>query len=257
LPGGCTEVCDGIDNDCDGVADEPYSNKGNNAMHFVKPTVTKLGAATKWMYTYEATRPSATNLVPGTGNGFWTSAPMGSTLDKTPACSVPSKIPWFNVTPREVEQVCQAMGGTVCTTTDWQAAARLPNPDACVYGYAPLAACKTGYVLGTKFCNLGPSFDFSGAQAGDQDGLLVTGSGLLTNCYADWTGQTNPKIFDITGNLREITKSGVNQYPLMGGAFNTQAESGAANNFTFYTVDQNFQFFDTGFRCCFSADPTM
>ena len=28
------------------------------------------------------------------------------TLDKTPACSVPNKIPWFNVTPAEVEQTC-------------------------------------------------------------------------------------------------------------------------------------------------------
>ena len=43
----------------------------------------------------------------------------------------------------------------------------------------------------------------------------------------------------------------------MGGAFNTQDETGAACNFTFYNVDQSFQLFDTGFRCCFSADPTL
>jgi len=26
---------------------------------------------------------------------------------------------------------------------------------------------------------------------------------------------------------------------------------------TFYTVDQNYKFFDTGFRCCFTSDPTL
>ena len=121
------------------------------------------------------------------------------------------------------------------------------------------APARPPIVAGSKFCNLGLSFDFSAASPGDQDGLLVTGSAALANCWTDWTGQTNPKLFDITGNLREITKisAAVKQYPLMGGAFNTQAESGAAANFTFYTVDENFQFFDTGFRCCFAADPTM
>ncbi|MDC3959673.1 MopE-related protein [Polyangium jinanense] len=255
LPGGCEEKCDGLDNDCDGAADEPYSKKGSNAAYYVKPAVTKLGAQNKWIMTFEASRPNATAVVPGTGNGFWTSAPTGSTLDKTPACSVQGKIPWFNVTPREVEDVCAAAGGTVCSTADWQAAARTPAPDACLWGYAPLSACKTGFVANVKYCNLGFSYDFS-PDVGTQNGLLVTGDTVnLKNCWVDWTGQTNPQVYDMTGNLREITKSATNTYPLLGGAFNTQAESGAQSDFTFYTVDQNFQFFDTGFRCCFAANP--
>jgi hypothetical protein len=176
---------------------------------------------------------------------------------------VQSKIPWFNASPTEVEHACTAMGGTVCTLAQWQTGCQAQLP--CTWGYNPrtAAACQSTYT-GSKFCNLGPSYDFSGSP-GDQDGLLPTASGLLQNCWADWsnlfgnTAATN-KIFDITGNLREITKDtsvNPNVYRLMGGAFNTQDPGGATCGFTFYSVDKDFQFYDTGFRCCFASDPTL
>ena len=31
----------------------------------------------------------------------------------------------------------------------------------------------------------------------------------------------------------------------------------AVLRFDFYSVDQTFKFFDTGFRCCFTQDPTL
>ena len=43
----------------------------------------------------------------------------------------------------------------------------------------------------------------------------------------------------------------------MGGAFNTLAEDGAQCSFNFFSVTTTFKFFDTGFRCCFSSDPTL
>ena len=97
---------------------------------------------------------------------------------------------------------------------------------------------------------------------GDQDGLLVTGSASLKNCYADWTlllgnGTTNGRIFDITGNLREITQLTTDTFILMGGAFNSAAESGATCDFDFYAVDNTFKFVDAGFRCCFTQNPTL
>jgi hypothetical protein len=259
LPGGCTEACDGVDNDCDGAVDETYASKGANAANFVKPAVTKV-AGSRWIYTYEASRPSGTASVPGTGNGYQTSAPAGTTLDKTLACSVPNRLPWFNVTPQEAEQTCQAMGGFVCATADWTSACQATQP--CNWGYSPRGATCTSTYTATKFCNLGPSFDFNALLAGDQDGLLPTGSSLLQNCWADWsnlqgnTAATN-KIFDLTGNLREITKSAANTYPLMGGAFNTGDAGGATCSFSFYTVDQTFKLYDLGFRCCFGLDPTL
>jgi hypothetical protein len=45
-------------------------------------------------------------------------------------------------------------------------------------------------------------------------------------------------------------------YPLVGGSYTTDSDAGATCTFEFYKVDGGFQLFDTGFRCCFDADPT-
>jgi formylglycine-generating enzyme required for sulfatase activity len=49
-------------------------------------------------------------------------APAGVVLQKTRACSVPGRMPWFGVTATEAEQTCNANGGRLCTTAEWQTA---------------------------------------------------------------------------------------------------------------------------------------
>lgn len=166
----------------------------------------------------------------------------------------------MNVTGAEAEQTCVALGGHLCTTAEWQTGCGATQ--GCAWGYAPRGAGCSSAPTASKYCNLGPSFDSDPSASGDQDGLLPTASPLLKSCWADWSSlqgntATTDKLYDITGNARELTKTADDDYTLMGGSTLTATDAGATCAFTGYVTSTYVATYDAGFRCCFTTDPTL
>jgi hypothetical protein len=223
-PGGSAEVCNGVDDDCNGATDEGAADA------WVQIT----GAfGTRWIYQFEASRPDA-------------SAAATGAMSHRP-CSAPGRLPWVNVTYGEAQTACAAVGAQLCTEEEWERACQTAAAVPCGWSYA--SACDT---YAPSACN-GNDYDFDpGTSPANEDGVLPTGS--LASCYADW-GSASARIFDLSGNVKEWAEArspGVN--PLRGGAANNTA-GGIACAFDFVVGDDDFLFDNVGFRCCRDTAP--
>jgi len=222
------ELCNNLDDDCDGMTDEdiPLS---------AIPTVNIGGVR---VMQYEASRPDAAAGDPG------------AVEDR--ACSAPNVLPWTNVTWPEARDACCALnasgsctggsGWRLCDSNDWENACQASS-GSCEWSY--LASCSSSSPL---TCN-GEEFDSSGAS-GDQDAVYPTGSSTFGSCRASWGGAG--AIYDLSGNVKEWTNTsptgGVHE--IRGGAYNN-VEPGRTCTFDFTVGDNAFAFPNTGFRCCF------
>jgi hypothetical protein len=229
---GPVELCDGIDNTCDGQTDVGA---------VVDQYLTVSGTGWSFdIFAHEASRPDAA-VYDGTN---WTATGVKSTA----ACSKPSRIPWSMVTNDEAEAACwrlnpsgtyEAGGWELCSAKQWQ--------HACQYG----SGVSTAYPYGNSYvattCN---GHDFSSGWD------RPVGTGTASACYAEW-GTTD--IWDMSGNMEEWTNTtrvvgSDTLYEIRGGSYNDLAGSMTCN-FDFWAAEEDFRMPNLGFRCCRGDDP--
>jgi hypothetical protein len=164
-----TEVCNGLDDDCDGKVDELDSmsdkTSDDKLVYFSAKNVT--------MFAYEASRYDAT----GTNGGF----------DSTRRpCAVAGRQPWANVTKEEAQAACAKIGTgwRLCTAAEWS--------DAC-NGTSTSNAFPYGNTYAGNRCN---GYDYPKTA-----GQTTLATGAATMCLSDIT--STDKLYDMSGNVKE------------------------------------------------------
>ncbi|MFN9809721.1 MAG: formylglycine-generating enzyme family protein [Deltaproteobacteria bacterium] len=210
------ELCNGVDDDCDGSLDEGAPDAWT--------TITG-PFGTREIYTYEASRPDATTASAGA---------LGHR-----ACSGPMRLPWGNVTYAEAQAACTSAGARLCTEDEWQRACQTTATPACRWSFR--TGCGT---FSSSGCN-GNEYDSSPGTPLDQDAVSPTRS--FPECQAPWGSSA---VYDLSGNLAEWTAArspGVN--PIRGGSYSTP-RGGLECSFDFVVAADSFRFANVGFRCC-------
>ena len=183
------EVCNGVDDDCDGKVDEleSMSNKTSD------DKVVYIASKNLTVFAYESSRYDST----ATNYGF----------DSTRRpCSVSGRQPWSNITKEEAEAACEKIGTgwRLCTAAEWQDLCNGSGNTTFPYGANYAAQSCNGY-------------DYTKAA-----GVTTLATGAATACVSDQSAATGDELYDMSGNVKEwvlSTTATAGPYEMRGGAY--------------------------------------
>jgi formylglycine-generating enzyme required for sulfatase activity len=205
------ETCDGVDNNCNGVVDDP--NPGvNNKKGYVDPVIrvtvpqgdnsplvtpTPEPQHVVYVYPFEASRPDSTSGSPG-GLAFR-------------SCAKSGVLPWSGATQDQARQACVAAGGRLCTAFEWTSTCEGPAPTPSPNPVWSQSQTPNTYASGV--CNdqnrISPNAVWTTAH-GPNSGTNI--------CSVSWPNPQGGAVADLSGNLFEWTSTPILFQSLIGGS---------------------------------------
>ena len=215
------ELCNGVDDDCDGKVDEATDDGGYKGVRDKVVRVKRSYGGKSYdfyIYAYEASRPDANFAAAGTSTAR--------------ACSKHAALPWSKVTYKQAAAACKQAGRRLCSATEW------------------LLACEGASKLNYPY---GSAYTAANCNGLDKKLGFAMPAGSLVGCQGGETG-----LWDMSGNLREWTthKAGTagskGIYVVRGGAYHTPGP-GLTCAFTLSQAVEDVVLPTIGFRCCSNA----
>jgi hypothetical protein len=230
------EVCNGLDDDCDGKVDEldSMSNKADDKLVYI-------AAQNVTMFAYEASRYDAT------------ASNYGFDSTRRP-CAIPGKQPWSNVTKEEAEGACEKIGTgwRLCTAAEWQDACNGSGNTTFPYGGAYVASSCNGW-------------DYTSRTTG----ATTIATGTATACVSDQSNAMGDELYDMSGNVKEwvlsTSTTGLGPFEMRGGAYDiasftvgtgataTTTAPGLQCDATIPAPASAVRLPSVGFRCCMTG----